>query len=66
MARNVSKTSAHRIGAVKGRSQTFNPHNNRWTKRDTETGRFLDQKADGEPFKGVRKENPPDPANDNN
>jgi len=56
MAKNVSKVEAYRIGAVKNRSQTFNPHNNRWTKRDTETGKFLDQKADSEPFKGVRKE----------
>jgi hypothetical protein len=27
-----------------------------WTKRDTETGRYLDGKKDGTPFKGVRKE----------
>ena len=25
-------------------------------KRDTNTGRFIDQKSDKEPFKGVRKE----------
>ena len=45
-----------RVGAVKDRSQVFNPINQAWTKRDTGTGRFMDQKADGEPFKGVRKE----------
>jgi hypothetical protein len=33
-----------------------NPHNDRWVKRDTDTGRFMDQKADPRPFKGVRKE----------
>lgn len=34
----------------------YNPANDKWTKRDTETGRFMDQKKDGTPFKGVRKE----------
>jgi hypothetical protein len=46
----------HRNGAVKDRSQTHNPHNDRWMKRDSDTGRFIDQKSDKEPFKGVRKE----------
>jgi hypothetical protein len=27
-----------------------------WVKRDDETGRILDQKQDGKPFKGVRRE----------
>ena len=27
-----------------------------WTKRDKTTGQFMDQKADEEKFKGVRKE----------
>lgn len=45
-----------RIGAVRGRSQVYNPVNERWVKRDAESGRFMDQKADGQPFKGVRKE----------
>jgi hypothetical protein len=56
MAKNSYIGDGSRIGAVKNRSQTFNPHNQRWTKRDTETGQFMDQKADHEPFKGVRKE----------
>ncbi len=56
MAKNPPVGDGHRIGAVRGRSQSYNPHNDRWTKRDTETGRFLDQKADDKPFKGVRKE----------
>ena len=45
-----------RQGMVRERSQVFNPVTELWTKRDTNTGRFMDQKADGTPFKGVRKE----------
>jgi hypothetical protein len=56
MAKNSPKGDGHRIGAVKNRSQTHNPKNQRWTKRDSESGRFMDQKADRKPFKGVRKE----------
>lgn len=56
MATNPPKGDGHRNGAVKTRSQTYNPKNDRWVKRDTDTGKFLDQKADPEPFKGVRKE----------
>lgn len=56
MATNPPSGDGHRIGAVRRRSQTYNPNTERWTKRDAETGRFIDQKADKEPFKGVRKE----------
>jgi hypothetical protein len=56
MAKNPPPGDGHRIGAVRKRSQTFNPKNESWTKRDSETGRFVDQKADEKPFKGVRKE----------
>lgn len=56
MATNPPKGDGHRNGAVRGRSQVYNPHNDRWTKRDTETGQFIDQKSNNEPFKGVRKE----------
>lgn len=56
MATNPPKGDGHRNGAVKDRSQVFNPQNDRFVKRDTGTGQFLDQKADGKPFKGVRKE----------
>jgi hypothetical protein len=56
MATNPPAGDGHRNGAVCDRSQTRNPHNDRWVKRDTDTGRFLDQKADTKPFKGVRKE----------
>ena len=56
MGTNPPAGDGHRHGAVRDRTQTFNPHTGRWVKRDTDTGRFLDQKADTEPFKGVRKE----------
>lgn len=56
MATNPPSHDDHRNGAVRGRSQVQNPVNENWTKRDTETGRFMDQKQDGAPFKGVRKE----------
>ena len=52
MAKNTGK--GYREGAVKDRSQVQT--SNGWTKRDSDTGRFMDVKSDGEPFKGVRKE----------
>jgi hypothetical protein len=55
MATNPPKGDGRRIGAVKDRSQTQAPNGN-WVKRDTTTGQFMDQKQDGTPFKGVRKE----------
>jgi hypothetical protein len=56
MATNPPKGDGHRDGAVRDRSQIYNPQNDRWTKRDTDAGRFIDQKADPKPFKDVRKE----------
>lgn len=56
MAKNKPYGDNHRVGAVQDRSQVHNPHNDKWTKRDDDTGRFIDQKADDKPFKGVRKE----------
>lgn len=56
MAKNPPYGDNHRHGAVKNRVQAYNPHNNRWTKIDTETNLLIDQKANKEPFKGVRKE----------
>jgi hypothetical protein len=56
MATNPPIGDGHRIGAVRDRSQTYNPKSNRWVKRDTGNGRFMDQKSDPKPFKGVRKE----------
>jgi len=56
MSTNKPYGDSQRKGAVKDRSQTFNPKTDKWVKRDTNTGRFIDQKADPAPFKGVRKE----------
>lgn len=56
MAKNAPVGDNARRGAVRDRSQVFNPQNQVWTKRDADTGQFMDQKKDGEPFKGVRKE----------
>lgn len=54
MAKNTGE--GFRRGEVRDRSQVQNPQNGAWTKRDSDTGRFMDQKQDGEPFKGVRRE----------
>jgi hypothetical protein len=56
MATNPPTGDGHRNGAVKKRSQTYNPRTKRWVKRNSENGKFIDQKADDKPFKGVRKE----------
>ena len=56
MATNPPSGDGHRNGAVRERSQVQNPINNNWTKRDTNNGKFIDQKTDGTPFKGIRKE----------
>lgn len=53
MARNTG--AGYRIGSVNNRTQFKGPNGN-WIKRDTQTGRFLDQKTTGGPFKGVAKE----------
>lgn len=44
MAKNPPPGDGHRVGAVRHRSQTYNPHNERWTKRDADTGRFIVKK----------------------
>lgn len=54
MAKNTRK--GYRQGAVKERSQILNGKTGNWTKRDANTGRFLDVKSDKESFKGVTKE----------
>ena len=56
MATNPPTGDGRRQGAVRNRSQAYNPKSDRWTKRDKTTGRWIDQKSDGKPFKGVRKE----------
>lgn len=56
MAKNNPPGDGHRIGAVKGRSQTQTPTGD-WVKRDTTTCRFMDVKTSSQdPFKGVRRE----------
>jgi hypothetical protein len=47
--------AGHRVGAVKGRSQTVSPSGHS-IKRNARDGRFLDVKSDKKPFKGVRRE----------
>ena len=54
MAKNTGNGS--RIGSVKNRTQVLNTKTDRYVKRDTTTGQFINQKSDGEPFKGVAKE----------
>ena len=56
MATNPPKGDNARKGAVRDRSQVYNPKIDTWTKRDSNTGKFLDQKPDDKPFKGIRKE----------
>lgn len=56
MAKNAPTGDNRRIGAVKNRTQTYNSKTNQWVKRDSDTGRFMDVKQDGTPFKGVTKE----------
>ncbi|HZL11908.1 MAG TPA: hypothetical protein VFC65_18145 [Prolixibacteraceae bacterium] len=56
MATNPPKDRS-RKGAIRQRSQVKNPQTGLWTKRDAETGKFLDVKtSSNDPFKGVRKE----------
>lgn len=57
MAKNKPVGDNCRKGAVRKRSQTYNPKTWKYVKRDTETGQFMDVKKDGTHFKGVRKEN---------
>ena len=56
MAKNKPHGDNRRQGAVRSRSQVRNPKTGNWTKRDTGTGRFMDQKTSGGRFKGVRRE----------
>lgn len=55
MAKNAPTGDGHRIGAVKDRVQVQNPKTGIWTKIDKNTGKFMDGKQDGTPFKGVTK-----------
>ena len=52
MAKNKEGT---RIGAIKERSQVYNPKTELYVKRDTNTGQFMSAKET--PYKSVKKEN---------
>jgi hypothetical protein len=53
MAKNTG--NGYRKGAVDNRSQ-FKTASGNWAKRNTATGRIMDQKTSGGSFKGVRRE----------
>jgi hypothetical protein len=52
MAKNTGEN--RRNGAVKGRSQTYNPVTDQCVKRDVTTGQFIGSKKGK--YKGVREE----------
>lgn len=56
MAKNGKSGDGHRNGAVKNRTQVYNPTTGNFVKRDASTGKFIDIKSDGKAFKGVTKE----------
>jgi len=56
MATNPPSGDGRRQGAVRNRSQVKNLKTGQWVKRNADTGRFMDVKQDGTPFKGVRRE----------
>jgi hypothetical protein len=53
MAKNTGENT--RKGAVKNKEQVLNTKTDKWTKKDSATGKFTDVKSDGTPFKGVTK-----------
>lgn len=53
----ATNSKGHRDGSVRNRSQFQHPKTGNWVKRNTTTGRFMDQKTSSStPFKGVAKE----------
>ena len=57
MAVNKPYGDNARVGAVKNRTQVYNPKTDKWVKRDSQTGKFMDMKTSSNAlFKGVRKE----------
>lgn len=58
MAKNNPYGDNHRHGAVKDRTQFYNPKTGLYYKRDKETGRIMDVKTSSNTkFKGITKEN---------
>lgn len=55
MAKNGKTGDGHRNGAIKNRTQVYNPKTQQYVKRGPD-GKFMDVKQDGTPFKGVTKE----------
>lgn len=55
MAKNGVSGDNRRHGAVKQRTQVYNPKTSTWVKRGPD-GKFMDGKKDGTPFKGITKE----------
>jgi hypothetical protein len=55
MAKNGPRGGG-RSGAVRGRSQSYNPRTRLYTKRNAANGQFMDVKTSGGRFKGVRGE----------
>lgn len=56
MAGNVKIGDNRRHGYAGKRTQSQNPKTGLWTKRETETGQFMDVKTSGGKFKSIRKE----------
>ena len=54
MAKNTGDN--YRLGAVKNRSQVFNPRTRQYVERNATNGQFINVKGDGTKFKGVRRE----------
>jgi len=53
MAKNGKTGDGHRNGAVKDRTQVYNPTTDIWIKRGPD-GKFMDGKSDGTPFTLVK------------
>ena len=54
MAKNTGK--GFRLGAVKGRSQAYNPRTGLWGKRSAATGQYMDNKTTGGKYKGISRD----------
>ena len=54
MAKNVAAGHG-RVGRIKQRIQSLNPRTKQFVESNTRTAKFINVKADGKPFKGVRK-----------
>ena len=53
MAKNTGDNT--RKGAVKNKEQVLNTKTDKWTEKDSVTGKFTNVKSNGTPFKGVTK-----------